>query len=84
MRSHERSTPAGKPNAALVALGERIRARRVQLGLTQERLGERAQLHRTYVASVERGRRNIPVLTLVRMAQALDVDAAVLVAGLRP
>lgn len=73
-----------EPHGALVALGARIRVRRLQLGLTQERLGERAQLHRTYVASLERGHRNIPVVTLLRLAQALGVDAGVLVAGLRP
>ena len=56
----------------------------MQLGLTQEAFAERAQLHRTYIASLERGNRNIPVVTLLRIAQALELDAAALVTGLRP
>ncbi len=84
MQPHRRSPTPASPGGPLVALGERIRARRLVLGLTHEALGERARLHRTYVASVERGRRNIPVVTLLRIAHALGVDAAELVAGLRP
>lgn len=86
VRPHKRSAvPASvERSGVLVALGGRIRVRRLELGLTQEAFAERAQLHRTYVASVERGNRNIPVLTLFRIAHALEVDASVLVAGLRP
>lgn len=58
------------------AFGERVRGLRVQLGLSQEALAERADLHRTYVGSVERGERNISLDKIYALAEALDVSAA--------
>lgn len=46
-------------------------------------LAERCGIHFTFVSSIERGERNISVSTLLRMAEGLDVDPAVLVTGLR-
>lgn len=63
--------------------GARVRARRLNLGWTQERLAEEAGLHFTYVSSVERGERNISLRNIVRLATALDVDAGTLTQGLR-
>lgn len=62
--------------------GRRVRARRLEIGLSQEVLAEAAGLHRTYVGSVERGERNIALVNIVRLAGALGVDPAELVAGL--
>lgn len=62
--------------------GRRVRARRMALGLSQEELAERAGLHRTYISSLEQGRRNVAVHNVVRLAEALDLDPADLVAGL--
>lgn len=66
----------------LIEFGRRVRARRERLGFSQEELADRAQLHRTYVGSVERGERNIALLNLTRIAVALRLDAGDLVAGL--
>jgi transcriptional regulator with XRE-family HTH domain len=63
------------------AFGERVRARREQLGLSQEELASRAGLHRTYVGSVERGERNISLENIHRLAKALGVDAGQLVSA---
>ena len=52
-----------------------IRERRASLQLSQEELGERAGLHRTYIGALERGERNISVRTLYRVAEALGCDA---------
>ncbi|TCS07544.1 helix-turn-helix transcriptional regulator [Caulobacter sp. BK020] len=65
----------------LLALGREIRRHRKALGLSQELLAERAGLHRNYVGFLERGERNPSVTTLFRVAQALEVRAADLVAG---
>lgn len=53
---------------------KRIRQVREGQGLSQEKLAEIAELHRTYVSSVERGERNVTVDSLERLAEALGVD----------
>lgn len=55
-------------------LGERVRARRQELGLSQEQLSEKAGLDRTYVSSLESGRRNPAFSTLLKLASALEID----------
>lgn len=69
-----------KRDAALVRLGEAIRARRRAAGLSQEGLAERSELHRNYVGGVERGERNLGYLNLLALARALGCPAADLVA----
>ncbi|WP_368506533.1 helix-turn-helix transcriptional regulator [Burkholderia cepacia] len=44
-------------------------------GMSQEKLADRAGLHRTQVSAIERGRSNVMVDTLVSLAAALGVDA---------
>ena len=69
---------------ALVAFGERMRARRRELGLTQETLAERCGLHWTYLGQIERGRRNIGLLNIVRIAAALETSVSDLLGDLQP
>jgi len=45
-------------------------------------LAEEAGLHRTYIGSVERGERNISLVNILVLAEALDVDAGELVTDL--
>jgi len=54
-----------------VEFGKKVRLRRYQLGLSQEELAERANMHPTYVGSVERGERNIALENIVALAAAL-------------
>ncbi len=61
------------------AFGKRVRARRIELNLTQEQLAEAADLHPTYISNVERGYRVPTLPTIVRLATALDVDAGSLI-----
>lgn len=53
-------------------LGAEVKRRRSKLGISQEELGERAALHRTYVSDVEAGKRNLSLQSLERLARALD------------
>ena len=53
--------------------GTAVRIRRKGLGISQEQLAERAGLHRTYVADVERGARNLSLASIEKLAQGLDV-----------
>lgn len=45
--------------------------RRFEIGITQEELAEKADLHPTYVGSVERGERNIAIENIIALAKAL-------------
>ncbi|MCK6479126.1 MAG: helix-turn-helix domain-containing protein [Planctomycetes bacterium] len=58
--------------------GERIRALRLARGWSQEKLAGLADRHLTYVSSIERAERNVTVLTIHRLADALGVDPGVL------
>lgn len=64
----------------LRAVGDRVRARRTELGYTQAALGRASGLDRTFVGSVERGERNVSVLNLRAIAGALRTTVAALVA----
>jgi transcriptional regulator with XRE-family HTH domain len=55
-------------------LGHRIRQLREQLGVSQERLSFESGLDRTYISGVERAERNPTLLTLEKIAQALQVS----------
>lgn len=61
-----------------------MRACRDKIGISQEKLGELAEMHRTYVGHIERGEVNPSLYNVVKIAAALDVDPAHLVQGLRP
>ena len=56
----------------LVAFGRRIRSAREARGWSQEDLAYEAGLDRTYIGGIERGERNIALLNLNKLAQALD------------
>jgi transcriptional regulator with XRE-family HTH domain len=70
------------PAVLLRALGERVRAQRLSLGLSQEQLAELAGLNRNYVGGIEQGRRSVGTVNLVRLAVALKLDPGDLVAHL--
>jgi transcriptional regulator with XRE-family HTH domain len=57
----------------VLAVGRVIRSFRESVGLSQEELAQRAGLHRTYVGSVERGERNITLVSLKRLTDVLGV-----------
>jgi transcriptional regulator with XRE-family HTH domain len=57
----------------LRTFGLTVHAYRLQAGLTQEALAERAGIDRTYVGGVERGERNVGVANVVRLADALGI-----------
>jgi transcriptional regulator with XRE-family HTH domain len=64
--------------------GRRVRATRRDNRVSQEKLGELAGLHRTYVGHLERGEVNPSLYNIIRIADALGVDPAELIRGLRP
>ena len=64
---------------ARAILAKNMRKLRKETGLSQEDLAEKADLHRTFIGSVERGERNISIDNIEKIARALDVPISVLV-----
>ena len=62
-------------------LGRNVRARRKQLGLSQEELAFRAGMKRSYLSDLERGARNPTVRALGRLAEALGAAPEELLVG---
>lgn len=60
-------------------LGETIRAKRMEAGLSQEQLAEKANLARNYIGNIERAEYKVTVETLARIAKALGVKVRDLV-----
>lgn len=65
----------------LTVVGENIKYYRTKLGLTQEELAARAGVNRSYLASLERGRRNTTLKTVEMLAKALGVSTSDLVSS---
>ena len=51
-----------------------VRSIRLVKGISQEKLAELAEIHRTYIGDVERGTRNIALVNMTRIASALGVS----------
>ena len=58
--------------------GDRVRVLRLELGISQEKLAFDCGLDRTYISGIERGKRNISLVNIHRVADALGVSASAL------
>ena len=58
------------------AVGKRIKELRNKLGVSQEELASIVELDRTYITSVECGKRNISIVNIEKLATALNVSLA--------
>lgn len=58
-----------------IQFGKKLRILRNKAGLSQEELGFRANLHRTYIGSIERAEQNVSVDNIHKLAKALKVSA---------
>ncbi len=54
--------------------GDSVRKHRKQLNISQEELADKAGLHRTYIGMIERAEKNITLVNMERIANALDTD----------
>jgi transcriptional regulator with XRE-family HTH domain len=66
----------------LVQLGSNVRKRREAKDWTQEQLAEKADLDQTYISGIERGERNLTILSVTKLAKALKTSASDLCAGI--
>ena len=71
---------AGDPKRTL---GMNVRERRRYRGISQEKLAEIADLHRTYIGGIERGERNVSLENIVRLARALGTTPSQLLENVR-
>lgn len=71
-------------SATLTQLGQKIRAAREAAGYSQEGLAAAAGLSRAYFGRVERGRENLSVLTLEKVAAVLGLPLSSFFEGIQP
>jgi len=64
-----------------VMFGKRVRHLRNELGVSQEEFASMCHLDRTYISSIERGKRNVALVNIEKIANALGVDIADLFTG---
>ena len=57
-------------------VGQRIKELRTKLGLSQEEFAFRCELDRTYITSLERGKRNISLTNLEKIANAFNMSSS--------
>lgn len=69
-------------SAAAAEIGSRIRAARLELGISQEDLGELSEVNWTSIGKIERGVSSPAVETLIRLATALEVDPGAFITGI--
>lgn len=75
---------ATAPFPAAAVFGQRVRLRRERRGWSQERLAYETGLHDTYIGRIERGHQNLTLLSILRIAAALQLDPGTLLRGLEP
>jgi len=68
-------------SSILKKFGDRVRDLRKQLNLSQEDLAEKAGLHRTYIGMIERAEKNITLINIEKIANALEVNIKELING---
>lgn len=59
-----------------ILVGKRVKELRNKLGVSQEEFADLAGLDRTYITSVECGKRNISIVNIEKLAKALNVTIA--------
>ncbi|PCI10224.1 MAG: transcriptional regulator [Kangiella sp.] len=61
--------------------GANVRKERLAAGWSQEELAAESGLHRTYIGAIERGERNVTLLKVIQIANAVGIEAGVLLKG---
>lgn len=54
--------------------GYRVKEIRLEIGISQEELSFRSDLHRTYISSIELGKRNVSLVNIEKLAKALNAE----------
>jgi transcriptional regulator with XRE-family HTH domain len=78
-----RVTPEEEAKRAKETLGRRIRDRRRKFGLPQDQLASHAHVDRSHLSSIETGKTEPGIWTLMRIAGVLETTASQLLSGLK-
>jgi transcriptional regulator with XRE-family HTH domain len=70
----KKQIPSGDEAALKTRFGAAVRRYRQRLAISQEELAWRAEMHRTYLADVERGARNLSLSSIARLVGAIGVS----------
>lgn len=70
----------GKDKDPRMAFGKTVRTLRTAAGISQERLADLADINRSYIGDVERGKRNISLVNMTKVAAALSVPLSRVIA----
>lgn len=84
MSTQKRVGRSTKDRQLLLEIGANIRAIRKQRGYSQEEFADVANFSRSYYAEVEIGKRNISVLNLIKIIEALNVNPNEIIGSLKP
>ena len=63
----------------LLKLGAAVRAQRLGLGLSQEALADASGIDRSHMSQIELGKRNVSILNVLRIADAMNLRAGDLI-----
>ena len=75
-----RPSKQASKSSSLTAFGEAVRATRLAQGISQEALADLAGLDRSYLGGIERGEHNVALINITKVAVALNLSIAALMA----
>lgn len=75
-----RPSKQASKSSSLAAFGEAVRATRLEQGISQEALADLAGLDRSYLGGIERGEHNVALINITKVAVALNLSIAELMA----
>lgn len=74
MNKHRVEVKTKEKKDITVRFGSAVRSQRRSIGISQEELAHRADLHRTYITDIERGVRNLSLVNIEKIAKALNIS----------
>ncbi len=72
----------GKMEDIKVSFGQRVKELRLSKGYSQEKLAELSDLDRTYIPSIEAGKRNVSLVVVKKIANAFNTSISELLNNL--
>ncbi len=84
MSTHSGTDRSAKDKKYLLKIGDNIRAVRKKRGYSQEEFADIVGFSRSYYTEIETGKRNVSVLNLIKIMEALKVDPNTIIGHVRP